>query len=174
MKSFVYLSTIIALFLCTACGSTHKYAATTLLQETRVHQEIALLPVEIQYEGPVPAFMEDSGQAYWQAQESKTLTRELYQAFKHRKQQNVMIAIQKPGQTWALLEEAGVGPQDLKNMHASELAEILKVDAVVRTVVAEHRFYEERFPINRWMGEVEMGHRASPLREIMKGHLKTA
>lgn len=174
MKTIVYLIGIIVLWSQFGCGSTERFASRTLAQETRVHQEIALIPVQIQYDGPLPAFLEKEGLDKWEQRESQILTEDLYKAFLDRNHQNVMVLVQSPARTRALLGKAGIEWNQLDSVNKRELAKALGVDAIVQTKVSEHRYYEERFPAGRWMESAKISDRTSPLREVLRGHLKTA
>lgn len=126
----------------TSCASV-KYSADTLLDETSLHHEIAVVPVEINYSGPYVSRLTDDDRRDLDIQESMLFQDALHNALLRKAHKNVKVDVQATEKTNRLLAENGISPIESWSMSPEELAEILHVDAIVRMRVDESRYMSD-------------------------------
>ncbi|MDX2247893.1 MAG: hypothetical protein SF052_14000 [Bacteroidia bacterium] len=123
----------------TSCA-TVNYSADTLMDETSLHREIAIVPVEVNYKTPAMMSFVEGSYPNREVQESRFYQEALYNSLLHKSRKNVKVEIQPIERTNAILRECKTSLYDSWAMNPAELAKILKVDAVVKVQVEEHLY----------------------------------
>lgn len=134
------LALALAPILFTSCVSSIHYSANTLLDETSLHHEIAIVPVEINFSGNLSARLTDDDFRQLDIQESHFYQESLYNSLLRKAHKNVKVDIQSIERTNAILKEQKISVHDSWAMDPAELADILKVDAVVKVRIEESRY----------------------------------
>ena len=143
MKRATVLLLAVALTGCTAVD----YTAPGFPQAAADHQSIAVLPVEMIFQGKAPKGL--TAEDIWQIEEGESLAFQasLYNYLLDRsspqRRRPVRVAIQPIETTNQLLGESGLAIRDTWVLPADELAEILGVDAVVRIRVRKTRYLSD-------------------------------
>ena len=111
------------------------------------HQSVAVLPVEMIFQGKAPKGL--TAEDIWQIEEGESLAFQaslynylLDRSSPHRRRP-VWVAIQPIDITNRLLAESGLAVRDTWAVPADELARVLGVDAVVRTRVQKTRYLSD-------------------------------
>lgn len=125
-----------------AC-STVRYAATDLESEALSHQEIAVLPVEINYSGPIPKRMSREQLIAIDNNESLLYQNSLYHQLLRKSHKYPTIDLQPIERTNAILQAQNISPIEAWSIDPQELAQMLGVDAVVRATVDESRYLSD-------------------------------
>ena len=143
MRRLKLLLLAVSLTACTAVD----YTAPGFPQATVDHQSVAVLPVEMIFQGKAPKGL--TAEDIWQIEEGESLAFQssLYNYLLDRsrpdRRRPVWIAIQPIEATNRLLSERGLAIRNTWAMPADELAALLGVDAVVRTRVRKTRYLSD-------------------------------
>jgi hypothetical protein len=143
MKQFVVF---IAAILVTAC-TTVDYRSSRFEEETTHQSKVAVLPVEVALTGRVPVGLTKEEIAEIEEDESSAFQIALYRAVldrsSARQKDPIRVAFQPLSQTNRILADAGIGIRESWNMPADTLAELLEVDAVIRTIIHKERYLSD-------------------------------
>lgn len=137
---------ILALFLIifSSCSRDY-YQLDTFKQESKNHQAIAILPVEMVFSGIMPADLDEEALLELQVVESKAFQNSLYNEL-YRRQANTKkgphIEVQRIKKTNELIE-AEMTLQEAWEKTPEELATLLGVDAVVKTRIEKRRYFSD-------------------------------
>lgn len=110
---------------------------------TRNHQVLAILPVETITTGRIPANLDQPAIDAIEEAESIAFQVSLYNQLSRRSgtgSGDVRVNFQHFSQTNAFLEEAGIDIREAWNRPPLELADILNVDAVIKTTVQKEHY----------------------------------
>ncbi len=143
MKKMLIGLVLTLLMACTAVD----YESPWFGDKTRAHTTIAVLPFEMVFTGKIPAGLTPHDVARIEEIESLAFQEALYdallnQASAHRKVP-ITIGIQSIEVTNEVLEADGLDLRQTWEMDAAELADLLGVDAVVRTTVTKTRYMSD-------------------------------
>lgn len=137
---------IAAAVLVTAC-TTVDYTSQRFPEQSANHRAVAVLPFEMVLTGRQPAGMTDEQLAAIEEAESLAFQTAFYYSLldrsSARRKRPITIDIQPPQTTNQILYERGVGIRESWAIPADELAEILGVDAVIRTTVQKTRYLSD-------------------------------
>ncbi len=141
-----HLTLLLVLMLTAAC-TTVNYTTPQFADKTADHQTVAVLPFEMIFTGKAPTNLTVAQIAHIEAVESLAFQTSLYyrllnRSSAHRKRP-IQIALQPVEKTNRILAARGIALRDSWYMPATELAEILGVDAVVRTRVKKTRYMSD-------------------------------
>lgn len=143
MKSILlFFLSIFSLSLFNSCNK-NVYLASNFEQKTTQHQLIAVLPVAIEMNEARNHPLEDSTRELIETKESLLFQRELFNEILRSTNNNrkpLRINLQDYNTTLKLLEEADLNIRDSWYLTSSEMAEILGVDAVVRSKVVKNHY----------------------------------
>lgn len=143
MKRATLLMLAVSLAACTAVDYTSPQFADVALD----HQSVAVLPVEMMFTGKAPKGL--TAEAIMQIEEGESLAFQssLYNYLLDRsgphRRRPIWITVQQVDLTNRLLTEQGLAIRDTWVLPAEELAELLGVDAVVRTRVRKTRYLSD-------------------------------
>jgi hypothetical protein len=159
--------TIVLLLLVTAC-TTVDYTSTEFQQQAADHQVVAILPFEMVLTGRVPAGLSNEQVLTIEEHESLGFQTALYYAMLDRssvrRRHPILIDIQPVETTNQILAENRISIRQSWAMPSEELAEILGVDAVVRTTLQKTRYLSD-------LESYGIGVGAAVLNEVTKGKL---
>jgi hypothetical protein len=132
--------------LLSACTSVH-YESPELARRPAADETVAVLPFVMVLEGKAPPEMTVEQIEAIEDAESLIFQKSFYlrlldRSSVHRKKP-ILVKIQPPESTNALLAEAGIGVRESWNLPAPQLAEILGVDVVVRTSIRKTRYLSD-------------------------------
>jgi hypothetical protein len=134
---------VVSLTACTAVDYTSPRFPEVALD----HQSVAVLPVEMVFTGKAPKRVTAEDIMRLEEGESLAFQASLYNYLLDRsnlhRRRPILISIQPIDRTNRLLTEAGLAVQDTWVLPAEELAEVLGVDAVVRTRVRKTRYLSD-------------------------------
>ncbi len=143
MKRIAPLLLIVSLTACTAVDYTSPRFSEVALD----HQSVAVLPVEMLFTGKVPKGLTAEGIMKIEEGESLAFQASLYNYLLDRsnlrRRRPIWISIQPIDITNQRLGDEGFAIRDTWAMPAEELAEVLGVDAVVRTRVRKTRYLSD-------------------------------
>ncbi len=134
---------LVLLCSCTAVD----YRSSDFVPKTQSHQTIAVLPFEMVFQGKAPANW--TAQQIWQIEQEESLA---FQSALHDfllrrsgpdRRARIYIDIQPVQTTNGILADHDIGIVESWSLPAEELAEILEVDAVVRTSVWKTRYLSD-------------------------------
>ena len=115
---------LLAVVLMQSCASS--YQAPDLAQRKRHHREVAIIPFEVKYTGAIAAEdLASEGQELGYQAQQLCYTQFTQSADKYS------VNFQDVTRTNELLAEAGLSYQDLFRLSKYELADILRVDAII-------------------------------------------
>lgn len=140
-------ATLIALLVLISFSSCHRYYTSSSFNEkTSRHKRIAILPPQIVVTGNLPKNLSVSYLEALEEKESKMFQEALYsnvlkRANTGKYELNVMV--QPHTNTLAVLEKNGIDIRQSWMMDDKELANLLGVDAVVRTSIQKERFMSD-------------------------------
>ena len=132
---------LVAVFM-SACN-TVRYAATDLESQALTHQEVAVLPVEINYSGPIPKKLSREQLMDIDTRESLLYQNSLYHQLLRKSHKYPTIDLQPIERTNSMLQAQNISPIEAWSMDPQELAQLLGVDAVVRATVDESRYLSD-------------------------------
>jgi hypothetical protein len=136
------LSTLIA----TACTSV-SYQSPRFADRASRHQTIAVLPFEMIFTGKAPEGLDAEQIGRIEEDESVAFQMALYDSLLDRSdvrwKRPIQIRVQPCEETRRRLDEGGIAIRESWLMPAEELAEILGVDAVVRSRVKKTRYLSD-------------------------------
>jgi hypothetical protein len=129
-----------------ACTSV-DYTSPAFPQAAITHQSVAVLPVEMVFTGKAPARLTSEDILMIEEGESLAFQATLYNYLLDRSSMHrrdpIWIAIQPIERTNDLLADSGLSIRDSWFLPAEEVAELLGVDAVVRTRVRKDRYLSD-------------------------------
>lgn len=133
---------VFCLILLTNCNR-EAYKTVDYDQLTVTHQTLAILPVETITTGRIPEKLDQPAIDEIELAESKAFQISLYNQLSRRSgggSGDIRVNFQHYSQTNAFLEEAGINLRESWNRPPRELADLLGVDAVVRTTVQKQHY----------------------------------
>src|SRR5687768_1953083 len=140
-------STLVALFVLFSFSSCHRYYTSSSFGEKTIkHKKIAILPPQLVVTGNLPKNLSISYLEELEEKESKLFQEALYNNVLKRGNTGkyaLNVMVQPYTNTLAALEKGGVGIRESWTMDDKELAELLGVDAVVRTSIQKERFMSD-------------------------------
>ncbi|MCP4200982.1 MAG: hypothetical protein GY769_03520 [bacterium] len=143
MKRITLLLSAVSFTACTAVN----YTSPSFPEVALDHQEVAVLPVEMVFTGKAPKGLAAEDILLIEEGESLAFQASLYNYLLNRssphRRRPVWISIQPIETTNQLLREEGLAIRDTWALPADELAEVLEVDAVVRTRVRKTRYLSD-------------------------------
>ena len=133
------------IFLFSSCGPAafQKYRTAAYDDLANEHEILAILPVEVITTGRIPEEITEEDLQKIEAEESKAFQASLYtQLAKESGSRNrdIQVNFQHYAETNARLEEANISYDQAINMAPGKLAQILKVDAVVKTRIEKEQY----------------------------------
>ncbi|RMG69321.1 MAG: hypothetical protein D6722_10610 [Bacteroidetes bacterium] len=158
----LFAALLLSLFV-TACSTT-RYSSTDLELEAQVHREIAILPPQISYAGPLPDHLTQAEIRAIDQGESRMYHRALYDALLRKSNSRVKVKVQPVERTLARLHDQQISLHESWRMDPAELAEALGVDAVVKMHVEEVRYMSDAmaFGLNVGQSVVRQAYRHHP------------
>ena len=130
----------------TACTAVN-YTSPRFQEAALDHQSVAVLPVEMVYMGKAPKGLDADDILRIEEGESLAFQASLYNYMLDRssphRRRPIWISIQPIEVTNQLLSEEELGVRETWSLPAKELAELLGVDAVVRTRVRKTRYLSD-------------------------------
>ncbi|MCH2080967.1 MAG: hypothetical protein MK226_01190 [Saprospiraceae bacterium] len=142
MRLSLFVLTV--LIITTSCSNQYRRYQTSAYEELEnQHNILAVLPVETLMTGRISHEMSDKQIEAIEMAESKAFQVALYDQLARRsgsRRGEIRVNFQHYSQTNALLQEAGISYKDAQTMAPGKLAEILQVDAVVRTRVQKEKY----------------------------------
>ena len=137
---------LLTLLFTVAC-TTVNYQSPDFAARTAGHQRVAVLPFEMIFTGKAPENLMPHQIARIEEMESLAFQTSLYYQLLNRssahRDRPITIAIQPVEETNRILDDKGVGLRDSWTIEEEELAEILGVEAVVRTRVKKTRYMSD-------------------------------
>lgn len=133
---------VFCMFLLSNCNR-EAYKTVDYNTLTRSHQVLAILPVETITTGRIQAELDQSAIDEIEEAESLAFQISLYNQLSRRSgttSGDIRVNFQHYSQTNAYLEEAGIDIREAWNRPPLELADLLNVDAVVRTTVQKEQY----------------------------------
>ncbi len=145
-RPFLLFTLLPALLVTVAC-TTVNYRSPEFAVQTVDHKTVAVLPFEMVFTGKAPAHLAPHQIAHIEEMESLAFQTSLYYRLLNRssadRQNPITIALQPVEETNRILAANRIGLRDSWYMEEEELAEILGVDAVVRTRVKKTRYMSD-------------------------------
>ncbi len=124
-----------------------RYESPRFTDEARAHREVAVLPFQMILVGKLPARLTPADVAFIEEQESLAFQNAFYYALLDRsdvrKKRRIRVRIQPVETTNRILAENGIGIRESWSLPADVAAEMLGVDAVVRTTVEKARYLSD-------------------------------
>jgi hypothetical protein len=147
MRRIILTITVLALFLSLEfCVQVHPVVSPAFGDKTSGHRIIAVLPFKMVFTGKKPKKMTEERQAKIEEVESVAFQKSFYNMLMHESDYSrhpIRVEIQPITTTNRILEDEGIGIRQTWDMSAQELADILGVDAVVRTRVEKRRYMSD-------------------------------
>jgi hypothetical protein len=134
------------LILATASCTAVKYQSPRFTAQTVEHRKVAVLPFEMVLAGNLPADLTPAKIAQIEEQESLAFQRAMYHALLNQSgagEGRIRIDLQPVSETNRMLQTLGLSVQRTWAMSPEVLADILGVDAVVRTRVEKTRYLSD-------------------------------
>ncbi len=144
MKNFLAL-TFLSLFFLTQCNRDY-YLTSGYDAYAPTHETVAVLPSKTVTNGRIPAEWTEAMILEIEENESQALQIALFDEISERsgiRSGEVRVHLQHYSETNALLAEAGISIRESWNRSPTELAEMLGVDAIVRTTVQKEIYLTE-------------------------------
>jgi hypothetical protein len=139
-------SLLITATILSACTSV-RYESPRLAQGQLHDRTIAVLPFEMVFAGRAPATLDAGDVEAVEQAESLAFQESLYSRLIDRssahRRRPIRVRVQPIEKTNRLLQVAGIGVRESWHLPASRLAEVLSVDAVVRTRVQKTRYLSD-------------------------------
>ncbi len=129
--------------LLTACTNTLVYNSSKQNPNIARPQTVAVLPVEVDYAGPLPDRATKEDLHAMDIGESRMYQRNLYTLLLRQTSKDLKLQIQPTERTNSILQDHHISVTDSWKMDPQQLAEVLGVDAVIKTAVSENRYLEE-------------------------------
>jgi hypothetical protein len=140
-------STLVALLMLIFFSSCHRYYTSSSFEEkTSRHKRIAILPPQVVVTGNLPKNLSISYLEELTEKESKLFQQALYSNVLKRGNTGkyvLDVMVQPYTNTLAAFEKNNITVKDSWMMDDKELAELLDVDAVVRTSIQKERFMSD-------------------------------
>lgn len=143
MKKYIVISSVLLLVVTMQFCGSGIYTNPVFLEKTAGHRIIAVLPFEMIFTGKKPKKLTVQEVEKIEEVESISFQRSLCRSLLHettRYGHPLTIDIQPITMTNRLLDKNGIGIRDSWRMDEAELADLLGVDAVVRTRVIKRRY----------------------------------
>ena len=141
-KFYFIASLFLAVIFMSSC-TQQVYHSPTYQDKAETHNKIAVLPYELVYDGRIPEKITDEELYKLIDNESLMFQASLYNQILHkarRPKRQLQIEIQHFNDTNARLKKAGISIKDSWTIPSAELAEILNVDAVIKSKVHKRLF----------------------------------
>lgn len=141
-KFYTIASLFLAVIFLSSCAQ-QAYQSPTYEEKAETHKKIAVLPYELVYDGRIPAKLTQEELDKLVDNESLMFQASLYNQIVHkarRPKRQLQIELQHFNDTNARLKKAGISIKDSWTIPSAELAEILNVDAVVKSKVHKRLF----------------------------------
>ena len=139
----------------------HKYYVSSYFeQQTAGHKIIAILPAEMIFTGKQPKDLTPEEIAAIEERESRAFQESLVNGifkYANSRREYMSINVQDVNTTNNLLQEHNISIRDSWTANDKELAEILKVDAVVRMRIQKKRYMSELASYGIGMGRKIIG-----------------
>jgi hypothetical protein len=153
--------TLAALFMLISFSSCHRYyKSSSFDQKTAKHKTIAILPPQLVVTGNLPKSLSRYQIQELEEKESKMFQEALYNNVLKRantRRYIMDVSLQPYTNTLAALEKNNIGIRDSWTKDDKELAEILGVDAVVRTSIQKDRLMSDLASAGIEAGQVILG-----------------
>ena len=139
----------IVIMLCiiaTACSGPHYFLAPDFNTKTATHKTVAIIPFEMIFAGKKPKKLTDDEIKKIEEGESQAFQMSLYNnllRFARTKRGTIMIAFQPYEKTNKILQDAGITVREVWATDPQKLAQILGVDAVVKSRVQKTRYMSD-------------------------------
>ena len=149
MKKYVTLQLTLGLFallVFSACSRHKYYTSSYFEQQTANHRVIAILPAEMIFTGTQPKNITPEQIAQIEENESKSFQNSLYNGIlrhANTKKYFTTISVQDISTTLKLLDDNKISVRDSWTQDDKKLAELLKVDAVVRMRIQKKRYMSD-------------------------------
>ncbi|MBX7241606.1 MAG: hypothetical protein K1X92_07645 [Bacteroidia bacterium] len=150
MKTIYHLSLLlITVMLFSSCGSTLRYTATDAPVEFKTHKTIAVLPVELVLKGKdYPKDWDEDKITQFETDQSEIYQSLMYEALLRKFRTTKGVKIQSIDNTMEILKDKRLDVKDIWTEDESRLAQMLGVDAVVRTKIEQVRYMSDRQAMN--------------------------
>jgi hypothetical protein len=129
----------------TSCTAV-KYRSPQFGARVVTHEQVAVLPFEMILTGKLPAGLTQGRVAEIEEQESLAFQAALYDALldqSGKRKRPVRIELQPVSKTNRILEENGISVRESWTMTPEDLADVLGVQAVVRTRIRKARYLSD-------------------------------
>jgi hypothetical protein len=140
-------STLTALLVLITFSSCHRYYTSSSFEEkTLKHKSVAILPPQMILSGNQPKNLTQDQIAELEEKESKLFQEALYNNILRRANQgkySMDVMVQPYSNTIALLEKNSVSIRETWTKDDKELAEMLGVDAIVRSSIQKERYMSD-------------------------------
>lgn len=127
-------------------GCTPYYIANQFETRTSDHRVIAVLPLEMVYSGKIPDDLTSEDVDKLGIAESKAFQISFHNEILRSTRSGrkpIRVDLLPYEKTWSTLEEAGIGIRESWRKDPAELAELLKVDAVVQGRIEKYRLMSD-------------------------------
>jgi hypothetical protein len=145
IRSVSYSTLFICFLSFSACR--HKYyVASYFEQQTAGHKMIAVLPAEMIFTGKQPKELSPEDISAIEERESRAFQESLVNGifkYANTRREYMSISVQDVNTTNKLLQDHDISVRDSWTQNDKELAQILKVDAVVRMRIQKKRYMSE-------------------------------
>lgn len=146
---------------------THRaYLAPNFQEVTASHQLVAVLPAEMIFTGTRPQNMTEEDVAKTELLESKVFQQYQYNnilAYAQKGKKKMHVNFQSVDRTNELLEKRGISLRESWKMNASDLCDILGVDAVVRLQVKKQRYMSDLASLGISIGQTILNRTGNPV-----------
>ncbi len=146
MKTIYQLSILVfTVILFSSCGSTLRYTATDAPAQFIAHKTIAVLPVELVLKGKdYPKDWDEEKISNFESEQSEIYQALLYEALLRHYRTTKTVKIQSIDNTMEILKEKRLEVKDIWKEDEFRIAQMLGVDAVVRTKIEQVRYMSDR------------------------------
>jgi hypothetical protein len=139
-------TSLLATLLLGACTAVH-YESPRLAERPADRDTVAVLPFEMVFTGKAPKDLSAAQILAIEEAESHAFQHSFYNRLLDRssatRKNPILVRIQPIDATNSILDEEGISIRESWEMPAEELAEILGVDAVIRTTVQKTRYLSD-------------------------------
>jgi hypothetical protein len=140
-------STFLAFFVLIAFSSCHRYfTSASFAEKAARHKTVAILPPQVVFTGNLPKGVSATTIAETEEKESMLFQEALYSNVLKRgngRKQILGVNVQPNNNTLATLKANGISLRESWTMTDIELAKVLGVDAVVRTLIQKDRLMSD-------------------------------
>lgn len=143
MKKILFFLFISTLFI--SCARV-SFEAGDFYTRTKNHKKIAVIPFQMEYTGRMPAKVTEAQLKEIQEAEAKAFQQSLFNQIVNRGgggKKDVYINVQRVDETNRRLTDSGIALIDAYKVRPETLAQILEVDAVVKTRVVKNRYLSD-------------------------------